>query len=189
VSVDSITSSAASSAGPLAAELAGGTSLAAEDFCGKWMPRAKTSCARKPLHRGECRTPEAMADNRQRKTERRRGQTIADRRKWRSKYRLSRYGLTQQKFDQLLEAQGHACAMGGELFTEDSVIFIDHDHVCCPKEKSSCGRCVRGLLCLACNTALGHIERKSGQARTYLAAPPGRLLPATWPDSKKAPSA
>jgi hypothetical protein len=35
-----------------------------------------------------------------------------------------------------------------------------------------------GLLCLSCNTALGQIERKTGLARAYLAAPPGRLLSA-----------
>jgi hypothetical protein len=154
------------------------SSLAIPSVCGKWMPRAKANCGRKPLHRGECRTPEALADSRQRKTGRRRGQTIADPRRWRSKYRLSRYGLTRQMFDRLLEAQGHACAMGREPFTQDSMIFVDHDHACCPREKSSCGRCVRGLLCLSCNTALGHIERKGDLARAYLAAPPGRLLSA-----------
>ena len=37
---------------------------------------------------------------------------------------------------------------------------------------------MRGLLCLSCNTALGQIERKTGLARAYLAAPPGRLLSA-----------
>jgi Recombination endonuclease VII len=168
----SITSSSASLIILPNGELVGLKRSATEDVCGKWMPRAKTNCARKPLHRGECRTPEATADNRQRKTERRRGQTIADPRKRGSKYRLSRYGLTQQMFDQLLEAQGHACAMGREPFTKDSVIFIDHDHACCPKEKSSCGGCVRGLLCLSCNTALGHIERKGDLARAYLANPP-----------------
>jgi hypothetical protein len=167
MSVYSITSSSASPVRLPNVELVGMKRSVIEDVCGKWMPRAKTNCARKPLHQGECRTPEAMADNRQRKTERR-----ADPRKWRSKYRLSRYGLTQQMFDQLLEAQGHACAMGREPFTEDSVIFVDHDHACCPKEKSSCGGCVRGLLCLSCNTALGHIERKGDLARAYLANPP-----------------
>jgi Recombination endonuclease VII len=128
-----------------------------------------------------------LAEKRQPKTARRRGQTIADRKKptsadrrrWRSKQRLTRYGLTRQTFDRLLEVQGYACAMGGEPFTKDSVICIDHDHACCPKEKSSCGSCVRGLLCLSCNTALGRIERRAGQARAYLAAPPGRFLSAT----------
>ena len=69
----------------------------------------------------------------------------------------------------MLEAQGYACAMGGELFTEDSVICIDHDHNCHEDEKRGCKKCVRGLLCTSCNTALGVIERKYEMARAYLA--------------------
>ena len=44
-----------------------------------------------------------------------------------------------------------------------------------PDEKSSCGKCVRGLLCLSCNTALGLIERKYELARAYLDSPPAQL--------------
>jgi hypothetical protein len=92
--------------------------------------------------------------------------------RWYKRYKLTRYGLTQEQFDRLLEVQEYACAMCHTKFEEDQPIFIDHDHACCPDEKRSCGRCVRGLLDLSCNTALGHIERKGAMARAYLARPP-----------------
>jgi hypothetical protein len=66
--------------------------------------------------------------------------------------------------------------MCDEPFRGDSAIYIDHDHECCPGERRSCGRCIRGLLCLSCNTALGHIERKYQLARLYLDNPPGPAI-------------
>ena len=153
--------------------------LDTKEPCGEWMPRAKTTCARKPLHQGEHRSAKALVDPRERKTARRlavRRARVIDpkaQRRWSRKHRLSRYGISQTQFDSLLKAQDYACAMCHRPFGE-GVIFIDHDHNCCDTEKSSCGKCIRGLLCLSCNTALGHIERKSELARVYLAAPPVR---------------
>ena len=145
--------------------------------CGKWMPRAKEHCARSPRHEGECRTAKALEDHRARKTERRVGQADpAARSRWNLTYKLSRYGLTRADFDRLLKLQDYACAMCHEPFAEGQPIFIDHDHACCPGEKSSCGKCVRGLLELACNVSLGHIERKYELARAYLASPPGQRV-------------
>jgi Recombination endonuclease VII len=148
-----------------------------EELCGKWMPRKRTPCARKPGHQSECRTAEAMADNRQRTADRRRGVVPdpAARRRWARTHRLSRYGLTPEKFDRLLEVQGNSCGMCHGPFAAGGPIFVDHDHACCPGGRASCGKCVRGLLCLSCNTALGHIERKSELACAYLANPPGLL--------------
>jgi recombination endonuclease VII len=97
--------------------------------------------------------------------------------RWRAAHRLKRYGLTQESFERLLEAQGHACAMCFEPFQDDEPIHIDHDHDlgCHPEEKRACDRCRRGLLHLKCNTAVGYIEKYTELARPYLdrfAAPP-----------------
>jgi hypothetical protein len=114
-----------------------------------------------------------MVDNRARTTGRRGGGRTrvvdpAAKRRWFQKYKLSRYGLTREDFDRLLGEQGYACGMCHEPFEGGRPICIDHDHAHCPAEKRSCGKCVRGLLCLGCNTALGHIERKYALAQAYL---------------------
>lgn len=45
---------------------------------------------------------------------------------------------------------------------------VDHDHSCCPGERS-CGKCVRGVLCNNCNLGLGFLrEQNIGRAVAYL---------------------
>lgn len=61
------------------------------------------------------------------------------------------YGVSQQKFDAMLDSQGGRCAVCKEVL---DCPHIDHDHQCCPGLKS-CGKCVRGLLCDNCNRGLG----------------------------------
>jgi hypothetical protein len=93
------------------------------------------------------------------------------RKKSNRKYRLASYGLTQATFDQILEAQDNACGMCHEPFEAGQLIHVDHDHGCCEEKNRSCGDCVRGLLCHACNIALGHIERRYAMASAYLDSP------------------
>ena len=79
-------------------------------------------------------------------------------------------GLTPERFARMLETQGYTCAMCRTPFKNDQRICIDHDHACCPPKLPSrcCGTCVRGLLCLTCNVALGYIEAYSELAMAYL---------------------
>jgi hypothetical protein len=53
-------------------------SLRRRETCAASGCRAKTHCPRKPEHEGDCRTAEATADSRQRKTDRRRGTRLRD---------------------------------------------------------------------------------------------------------------
>lgn len=75
---------------------------------------------------------------------------------------LARYGLTFEQFDALLAAQGGRCKICGS--TEPGGIggvrgwHVDHDHSCCNTRKRSCGKCVRGILCVYCNTGLGSLK-------------------------------
>jgi len=56
-----------------------------------------------------------------------------------------------------LERQENRCAVCVVEFDEDTSPCVDHDHACCPGDKS-CGECVRGLLCGPCNKGLGNFR-------------------------------
>ena len=99
-------------------------------------------------------------------------ESAESRKKSNRKYRISSYGLTQENFDRLLDAQQHTCGMCHEPFEEGQLIHVDHDHACCRAKNRSCGKCIRGLLCHTCNIALGHIERRYAMARAYLVRQP-----------------
>lgn len=94
--------------------------------------------------------------------------TPEDRRRWSRTTRLNRYGLTGAQFDRLVESQGSVCGMCHEPFGPGRRICVDHDHACCPDDQRCCGKCVRGVLCLRCNTTLGHIEKLGAFAQSYL---------------------
>lgn len=61
-----------------------------------------------------------------------------------------RHHIPQEKYLEMLSKYDNKCyACKNRLATN-----IDHDHDCCPGNRS-CGKCVRGILCHNCNTALG----------------------------------
>lgn len=151
--------------------------------CGRWMPRKGTYCARGDGHPPPCATPEAMERQRQRTAASKPTRVVTPeaRARWRRAHKFVRLGITEEQFNRLLEAQGYACGMCHEPFEEDQRMFADHDHACCPKQLTAtaktCGKCIRGLLCFRCNTALGYIELYLEMATGYLAPSNGGQVP------------
>lgn len=68
-----------------------------------------------------------------------------------------RYGITLERYDELLAAQGGICYLCEEP-PKRRRLAVDHDHRCCPG-KITCGRCIRGLLCFGCNSLMGHWDK------------------------------
>lgn len=65
-----------------------------------------------------------------------------------------RYGITLEQYQLMLKEQNGHCAICPATPEQVGTLCVDHDHGCCPGEKT-CGNCLRGLLCPACNTAIG----------------------------------
>ena len=85
-------------------------------------------------------------------------------------YLWNRFRMTPDEFDRLWDAQGRACLICSKTESEGITLCVDHDHACCPTTQT-CGDCVRGILCRACNLALGFLEDdpdRLQRATTYL---------------------
>lgn len=71
------------------------------------------------------------------------------------RYSISQYGISYEKYEEMLLKQNNSCAICKINFNNiKNNPHIDHNHLCCP-DKTSCGKCVRGLLCGKCNLFLG----------------------------------
>ena len=74
--------------------------------------------------------------------------------KQKSRSFIREYGITEERFNEILESQGGHCAFPGCTKSQEDRgyrLAIDHAHSCCPG-KRSCGKCIRGILCLKHNT-------------------------------------
>ena len=72
--------------------------------------------------------------------------------------RVRIYGVSKERYDEMRAAQGGGCALcGGKNRKGTRLLSVDHDHACCPGERT-CGRCIRGLLCDDCNHGLGKLK-------------------------------
>ena len=77
-------------------------------------------------------------------------------------YLKNRYSITLEELVSMYESQGGGCSICNKGLPHPADEYgdrwqsnIDHDHACCPTD-TSCGKCIRGLLCRDCNLMLGH---------------------------------
>lgn len=64
-----------------------------------------------------------------------------------------KYGQSYDKIEALIALQGGKCLICNLEFPGGK-FNVDHDHSCCNGE-TTCGRCVRGILCSGCNGGIG----------------------------------
>ena len=83
-------------------------------------------------------------------------------RKYNRKYRLGEHGITSEEYNNMYDEQKGKCAICGIHRSKlKKNLSIDHDHSCC-NGTTSCGKCIRGLLCGRCNSVLGFVGDSIG---------------------------
>lgn len=85
-------------------------------------------------------------------------------RRGRRRHLWTSFRITLEQYEVLFEAQDGRCAVCRlpEVISTSKngkarSLAVDHDHGCCPGQ-TSCGNCIRGLLCTKCNTAIGALR-------------------------------
>ena len=92
------------------------------------------------------------------------------------------YSITAEQYEILYQFQGGRCAICRKGRGLSKALAVDHDHSCCDGP-TSCGSCVRMLLCTTCNQFLGHIGDSVEAAQRMvdnLIDPPARAALGLW---------
>jgi hypothetical protein len=86
------------------------------------------------------------------------------------------FKMTLADYNEMLADQEGLCAACQNPPADGQRLHVDHDHACCDT-RYTCGKCVRGLLCLNCNAALGHVRDSKERLMNlidYLEGTPGQ---------------
>lgn len=67
------------------------------------------------------------------------------------------YKMSREQCIEMLNAQNNRCLICETEFNDAIFPVLDHDHKCCPGNKS-CGKCWRGFLCTLCNKGIGCLQ-------------------------------
>lgn len=98
---------------------------------------------------------------------------------FKARYEADREGFSERQINrrfgvnraEMIDQQDGVCLICARKFDQDIRPAVDHDHSCC-SGSSSCGSCVRGILCGGCNVGLGAFgddPERLLSAVTYLA--------------------
>ena len=72
-----------------------------------------------------------------------------------------KYGITLEKYEEKLISQGGVCAIckvdKNRIKNRAINFVVDHNHNCCPGV-TSCGKCLRGIVCSKCLKILNEVQ-------------------------------
>lgn len=94
-------------------------------------------------------------------------------------HNLFRYRMTPQEFAAIIDRQGGGCAICGTTKPGGrwGTWHVDHDHSCCDGDGiTTCGKCVRGILCSSCNVGIGHMGNDTARLRAAAAYLEGMVI-------------
>ena len=68
----------------------------------------------------------------------------------------TRYNIDPALYESMITKECQICGRTDSGDFPRGFWAIDHDHSCCSQGGKSCGKCVRGVICVQCNSGLGH---------------------------------